>query len=93
MTVATFTAAGNSRGTAPTLMDVEGEIAKTINKEVGVNIEVCCRSADASKWTVIGSVADTEKAAEWMKENLDFAVEDSAFDEELDENFIYIVRR
>ena len=69
---------------------IEAKMARTINNELGVMIEVTMRSED--NWTVCGSEADVQRAVDWLLENtvmraLQGEIE---YDEELDEAFAYL---
>lgn len=76
-----------------TIQEIEKTIGHTINQLLGVNICVTCRGGDlAEKWTVSGLPVDAVNAVEWMKKNLNFQIEDSVYDEELEESFIYLTR-
>ena len=71
-----------------TIKNIETTFAVTLKKELNVVVEVTNRGS--SEWTISGSQADAELAAEWLTGKSLMVITDSVFDEELQESFYYM---
>lgn len=70
------------------ITQIQDQIAATIKEAAGVSVEVTCRGSD--EWTVSGSLNDTLVAANYLYTHNLMTTTDSTYDEELQENYIYM---